>query len=372
MHVAVVAGARPNFVKVAPFMRAAEAAGVRTSLIHTGQHYDEAMSESFFTDLEIRRPDTNLDVGSGSHAQQTALVMQRFEGWLSNSATVDAVVVFGDVNSTVACALVASKLGIPIAHVEAGLRSFDRSMPEEVNRLVVDALATWLLTPSADADANLIHEGVHPARITRVGNIMIDSLYFATERAARSDILDRLRVVADQFVLVTLHRPALVDDPAVLRPILEMLATLSAMLPVVFPVHPRTKKTIDELSLSLPASLIVVAPLAYLEFVKLESSARLVLTDSGGVQEETTALGISCLTLRTSTERPVTVTHGTNQVVGMDPAVVLAAARAVLLARPPVRRPELWDGHTAERAVAALLQPVSSDAWKPYDLGQQP
>lgn len=369
MRIAVIAGARPNFVKVAPFMRASRAAGLDAKLVHTGQHYDEAMSASFFDDLQIPPPDVNLEVGSGSHAQQTAVVMQRFEAWMDETGLPDAVVVFGDVNSTVACTLVSAKLGVPVAHVEAGLRSFDRSMPEEVNRLVVDSLATWLLTPSPDADANLAHEGVHPARVHRVGNIMIDSLLFAVERSAGSDVLDRFSLDAGGYALVTLHRPAMVDHPEHLRGVLEMLAVLSDRLPIVFPVHPRTRQTIAGLDLVVPPSLRLVDPLRYLDFVRMQASARLVLTDSGGVQEETTALGVPCLTLRTSTERPITVEQGTNRVVGTDPATILAAAVETLEHPPSPRKPELWDGRTAERAVAAICSPVPDAAWAPYDLG---
>ncbi len=364
MRLAVIAGARPNFVKVAPLLRAARGAGWDARLVHTGQHYDVAMSASFFTDLDIPEPDANLEVGSGSHAEQTARIMDRFETWLDDNP-VDAVVVVGDVNSTVACALVAAKALVPLAHVEAGLRSFDRTMPEEVNRLVVDALATWLLTPSGDADENLRHEGVHPSRVFRVGNIMVDSLFYAVERSARSDVLTRLGLDGD-FGLVTLHRPALVDDPARLAGIVDVLAIISRDLPLVFPVHPRTRAGIAELPVDIPPTLQLCDPLGYLDFVHLEASAKLVLTDSGGVQEETTCLGIPCLTLRPTTERPITVTEGTNRVVGMDPPRVLEAARETLGRPVEPRRPDLWDGHTSERVLQALATPVPAGAWAPY------
>jgi UDP-N-acetylglucosamine 2-epimerase (non-hydrolysing) len=335
--------------------------------VHTGQHYDEAMSASFFRDLGIRPPDVNLEVGSGRHGEQTAKVMTGFESWLGGHR-VDVVVVVGDVNSTVACALVAAKEGIPVAHVEAGLRSFDRTMPEEVNRLVVDAIATWLLTPSSDADANLRHEGVHPARITCVGNVMVDSLFAAVARAEGSEALTVLGV-PERFGLVTLHRPALVDDPERLVPMLGALGELSAELPLVFPVHPRTRARIAASGTTVPATLSLVDPQGYLDFVRLESAATLVLTDSGGVQEETTCLGVPCLTLRPSTERPVTVHEGTNQVVGTDPATVLAAARRTLASPPPPRRPALWDGRAAERIADAIARPVPAEAWAPYPIG---
>lgn len=362
---AVIAGARPNFVKIAPLMRALEAGGWQAALVHTGQHYDEAMSESFFRDLDIRRPDVNLEVGSGTHGQQTAKVMTGFETWLVDHP-VDVVMVVGDVNSTVACTLVAAKLGIPVAHVEAGLRSFDRSMPEEINRLVVDALATWLLTPSPDADANLRYEGVHPSRIACVGNVMVDSLEYARHKAASSDVIERLGL-DDRYGLVTLHRPALVDSPELLTPVLRTLASLSEELPLVFPVHPRTRQRIGELGVHLPASFTLAEPQGYLDFVRLESMARLVLTDSGGVQEETTCLGVPCLTLRESTERPITVTEGTNRVVGVDPDTIFAAARQALDGSAAGRRPALWDGHAAERVVAAIEAPVAAEAWAPYE-----
>jgi UDP-N-acetylglucosamine 2-epimerase (non-hydrolysing) len=366
VRIAVIAGARPNFVKVAPLLRAARSAGWDALLVHTGQHYDVAMSASFFEDLDIPPPDVNLEVGSGRHGEQTAKVMIGFETWLEENP-VDAVAVVGDVNSTVACALVAAKLLVPVAHVEAGLRSFDRTMPEEVNRLVVDSLASWLLTPSPDADENLRHEGVHPSRIVRVGNIMVDSLFYAVERSAGSDILTRLGVEDGRYGLVTLHRPALVDDSARLTGIVDALGEISRDLPLVFPVHPRTRARIGDLPVEVPSSLQLCAPLGYLDFIRLESSSALVLTDSGGVQEETTCLGIPCLTLRPTTERPITVTEGTNRVVGMDPARVLAAAHETLRGPVEPRRPELWDGHTAERIVEALSRPVPAEAWAPYD-----
>jgi UDP-N-acetylglucosamine 2-epimerase (non-hydrolysing) len=367
MRLAVIAGARPNFVKVAPLMRAFSAAGLEPLLVHTGQHYDPSMSDAFFHDLDIPKPDANLEVGSGRHGEQTARVMMRFEEWLIDNP-VDAVVVAGDVNSTLACALVAAKLHVPVAHVEAGLRSFDRTMPEEVNRIAVDTLATWLLTPSADGDANLAFEGVHPGRIFRVGNVMADSLFYAVERAGSSTVLEELGLDG-RYGLVTLHRPALVDDLTKLIPVLDTLASISEKLPLVFPVHPRTRARIDDAGLDLPKSLMLCPPKGYLDFVRLESCAQLVMTDSGGIQEETTCLAVPCLTLRSTTERPITVNEGTNRVVGTDPAAILTAALETLRDPPPARRPELWDGHAAERIVDAIRTPVPADAWAPYPLG---
>jgi UDP-N-acetylglucosamine 2-epimerase (non-hydrolysing) len=351
MRLAVVAGARPNFMKVAPVLRALDAAGVDTRLVHTGQHYDERMSDRFFADLGIRHPDANLGVGSGTHAEQTARVMLGFEPWLVGSGC-DTVVVVGDVNSTLACALVAAKLDMPVAHIEAGLRSGDRTMPEETNRILTDQLSRWLFTPSRDADANLEREGIGPERIFRVGNVMVDSLLANLDAAMACDVLERLRAPAE-YGLVTLHRPALVDQPARLVPVLGALARVADKLPLLFPVHPRTRARIDALGLDLPA-IRLVEPEGYLAFLRLQASARLVLTDSGGVQEETTVLGVPCLTLRESTERPVTLDEGTNRLVGLDPAAIEAGAEAALGDQRGPRRPHLWDGRTSERITAVM------------------
>ena len=351
-------------MKVAPLLAELERRGWDASLVHTGQHYDETMSGSFFADLGLRDPDVNLHVGSGTHAVQTAQVMVRFSEWLE-STPIDVIAVVGDVNSTVACTLVGAKLGIPIAHVEAGLRSFDRTMPEEINRLATDVLSTWLLTPSADADDNLVREGVHPGRIFQVGNIMVDSLEAAVKRRPAHSIAD-LSGVKGEYGLVTLHRPALVDDPDALAAVIGALGDVAERtIPLVFPVHPRTRSRIDAAELEVSHRLTLIEPLGYLDFVHAQAGARLVLTDSGGVQEETTCLGVPCLTLRTSTERPITVTHGTNRVIGVDPTAIEPAVERALAQPPPDRRPPLWDGQTARRVVDAIESPVPAAAWCP-------
>jgi UDP-N-acetylglucosamine 2-epimerase (non-hydrolysing) len=359
-----VVGARPNFMKVAPIVEAMRRRAMEflPLVVHTGQHYDERMSDAFFRDLGLPRPDVHLGVGSASHARQTAAVMQSFEPVVLEEKP-DWVLVVGDVNSTLACALVCAKMGVPVAHVEAGLRSRDRSMPEEVNRVLTDQLAELLLTPSEDADRNLIAEGIHPARIRFVGNVMIDSLFKQLALAESSDVRERLAVGASDYAVVTLHRPSNVDDPSVLRGILSALTKVSRSLPVVFPIHPRTRRRIEEFGLAredeLWGDLRLVEPLGYLDFLRLYSGARIVLTDSGGIQEETTALGIPCLTLRDNTERPVTVELGTNRVVGTDPLKIVAEAEAALgraRIEDAPRVPPLWDGHTAERILDALLE----------------
>jgi UDP-N-acetylglucosamine 2-epimerase (non-hydrolysing) len=353
MRIVDVVGARPNFMKMAPVHAALRAAGHDAILVHTGQHYDANMSKVFFEDLGMPRPDVNLEVGSGSHAAQTARIMETFEPVLLERKP-DAVLVAGDVNSTIACALVAVKLGIRVAHLEAGLRSFDWSMPEEINRILTDRISHLLLTPSPDADANLHAEGVGPERIARVGNAMIDSLRAHLKRALTLDAQDRLGVEKGSYALVTLHRPAAVDDPATLRALFAMLETLARDVPVVFPVHPRTAKRLADAGLRSDR-VRVCEPLGYLEFLGMMARAKVVLTDSGGVQEETTALGVPCLTLRDNTERPITVSEGTNELVGTEPGRILEAAREVLRTGGKVGRiPELWDGRTGGRVAEVI------------------
>jgi UDP-N-acetylglucosamine 2-epimerase (non-hydrolysing) len=343
-----VVGARPNFMKAAPVMAAFKKRGWRQMLIHTGQHYDELMSDLLFRQLELPAPDINLGVGSGTHAQQTAAVLTAIEKVLIEHRP-DVVVVYGDVNSTMAATLAAAKLQIPVAHVEAGLRSFDRTMPEEINRLVTDQLATYLFTPSPDGDANLRREGVAEEKIFRVGNVMIDTLVRCMPLADAAGTLARLKISpGDPFVLVTLHRPSNVDTPALLDEMMSVLAELSAKIPVVFPMHPRTRARAGDRT--RPATLHLIDPVGYLEFLGLQKHARLVITDSGGVQEETTYLGVPCLTVRQNTERPVTITEGTNELVGTDPKNLLKAALDHLSrAKASARIPDLWDGHAAER-----------------------
>jgi len=320
-----VVGARPNFMKMAPLIRALRDApgGFEHLLVHTGQHYDEHLNDAIFRDLELAAPDVHLGSGSGSHAEQTARIMVAFEALVRDRAP-QLVVVAGDVNSTLACSIVAAKANVPVAHLEAGLRSGDWAMPEEINRVVTDRLSQLHLTPSADADANLLREGASPQGIVRVGNCMIDSLLRNRERAQRGPALSHFGLRAGNFGLVTLHRPSNVDDPGRLRHFLRVLSDLAARLPLVFPVHPRTRARIAALEISeaalSAAGLQLAPPLGYLDFLQLESAAAIVVTDSGGVQEETTALGVPCLTVRDNTERPITVTHGTNPLVGSDPA----------------------------------------------------
>jgi len=357
-----VVGARPNFMKIAPIVhRLATRPEVRHVLVHTGQHYDQNMSKVFFEDLEIPEPQIHLGVGSGSHAQQTARVMMQFEEIVLREKP-DIVVVVGDVNSTLAATLVASKLGVAVAHVEAGLRSFDRTMPEEINRLVTDAIADLLLTPSRDGDENLLREGVDPARIRFVGNVMIDTLLKFLPRARATRAWEAYGVPHRGYALVTLHRPSNVDDAATLGGLLRLLDRIAARVPVLFPIHPRTRKMAQEFGI-LPENEAVrlIDPVGYLEFVALEDAARVVLTDSGGIQEETSVLNVPCLTLRTNTERPVTVTEGTNRLVGQDPTAIWTAVQEVLAQPPgPARAPEYWDGRAAERVVDALLEFVAA------------
>jgi UDP-N-acetylglucosamine 2-epimerase (non-hydrolysing) len=354
-----VVGARPNFMKIAPVLTALDQRPDQFDqlLVHTGQHYDDAMSDVFFRELQVRKPDVNLAVGSGTHAWQTAQVMMRFESVLAEYSP-DWVLVPGDVNSTLACALVAAKLGRRVAHVEAGLRSFDRTMPEEINRLVADHLSDLLLTPSLDADENLRREGVDPRKIHFVGNVMIDTLVRLKPRAEPCAEAVRARMkVSRPYILVTLHRPSNVDCRDDLSEIMAALHQLADSLPVVFPVHPRTRQQIEQMGLKPCPRVLLTPPLGYLDFLALELGAALVLTDSGGVQEETTYLGVPCLTIRPNTERPITIHMGTNELVSGAAADIVAASHRRLNPANFVspRIPPLWDGRTAER-IADLLE----------------
>jgi UDP-N-acetylglucosamine 2-epimerase (non-hydrolysing) len=374
MKIVAVVGARPNFMKVAPLLwEIHRRKNIQVLLVHTGQHYDERMSKLFFEELRIPRPDFDLGVGSASHAVQTAEVMKRFEPVILEQRP-DAVLVVGDVNSTLACALTAVKLEIPVAHVEAGLRSFDRSMPEEINRLLTDQISQWLFVSEPSGVDNLRQEGIPDERVYLVGNVMIDTLLACQARAEDSPILDQLQLRDRAYGVLTLHRPANVDEPGMLAGIMTAITGLQKELPIVFPVHPRTHKALNGQINGSLTNLKLTEPLGYLDFMKLLGHARLVLTDSGGIQEETTVLGVPCLTLRDNTERPVTVKEGTNQLVGRDPERILQAGLQVL-ARPdpPVpkggtdgpeagptgrsrvgRIPKLWDGGAAGRIVDIL------------------
>jgi UDP-N-acetylglucosamine 2-epimerase (non-hydrolysing) len=357
LHVLHVVGARPNLIKAAPVHRALAERGVVQAILHTGQHYDSVMSESILKELNMPEPEANLGTGSGSHAQQTGRVMVRVEEYLL-TRRVDLLLVYGDVNSTLAATLAAVKLGVPVAHVEAGLRSGDRSMPEEINRLVTDRLATWLFTPSGDADANLISEGVPPAAVRRVGNVMIDTLLRLLPLADGESELRTLNLLngngPQPFVLVTLHRASNVDDASALGKLIAGLDAVAARVPVVFPVHPRTRQRIGDFTTSHPR-IRFIEPLTYLPFLALQRHCAVVVTDSGGVQEESTYLGVPCLTMRTSTERPVTVDVGTNQVIGNDTTRLEREVLAVLEGRGKKGRiPDLWDGKAAVRIAEAL------------------
>ena len=354
--VVAVVGARPNYMKVAPIWRELEKNSRAVKrLIHTGQHYDRNMSKVFFDDLKLPKPDVYLGVGSGPHGEQTGKVMQQIESVFSGDRP-DLVLVVGDVNSTMAVALVAVKMGISVGHVEAGLRSFDRAMPEEINRMVTDIIAEFLFTTEPGAEENLLREGVDKTKIHFVGNVMIDSLQFYRPFAERSTILDQLSLTPRTYGLVTLHRPSNVDDPGTLSGILGALEELGADCPLVFPAHPRTQKMMESNKLSVPTErLKILDPTGYLDFVKLMMHARLVLTDSGGIQEETTVLGIPCLTIRENTERPITIEIGTNRLVGVSPERILEEGRRALDGpERPGRIPELWDGKASQRIVRVI------------------
>src|SRR5580700_9125161 len=391
-----VVGARPNFMKIAPILDELKKAKLKKDglkkdegkkdelkkspaiehcLVHSGQHYDELLSGNFFTDLGLPRPDVNLEAGSGSHAVQTAEIMKRLEPVLLDYKP-QMVLVVGDVNSTIAAALTAVKLGIGVAHIEAGLRSFDMTMPEEINRKLTDAISSLLFVTEQSGIENLRREAVATEKIFLVGNVMIDSLLRHREMAAKSPILDRLGMRQDgagcrAYGVLTLHRPSNVDDAETLQGILSAVSALAAELPVFFPMHPRTRKNIENFGLLRylanstgrnNAGIVPLDPLGYLDFLSINDGARIVLTDSGGVQEETTVLGVPCLTLRENTERPATVEHGSNQIVGVDSDRILAAARSILShpARPS-RRPPLWDGQAAPRIVAILRERLQPD-----------
>ena len=363
MKIINVVGARPNFMKMAPIIEALNHHPDRfqQTLVHTGQHYDEPMSKVFFDDLGMPRPDIDLEVGSASHAEQTARIMMAFEPVCLDKRP-DLVIIVGDVNSTLACALTAKKLGIAVAHVEAGLRSRDMTMPEEINRICTDAVADLLFTTDRLAGENLLKEGIPAERIHFVGNVMIDTLERHRAAAANLSLIEDLSLTQHGFAVVTLHRPSNVDDKATFQRILEALQEISKNLPIILPMHPRTRMRIEEFGLNHllgndDSGIATMDPLGYLEFLHLTMNARLVLTDSGGLQEETTVLGVPCLTLRPNTERPITCTQGTNQVVGNSKTQILGAARSVLdQPFPNSRAPEKWDGRAAERIVEVLLQ----------------
>lgn len=365
IRILCVAGARPNFVKIAPVIRALRArTEFDASLVHTGQHYDAALSDLFFRQLEIPRPDVNLGVGSASHAVQTAEIMRAFEPVVADRRP-HAVLVVGDVNSTIACGLVAVKLGVRLVHVEAGLRSFDRTMPEEINRLLTDAISDVLFCTEESGVRNLRAEGIPPERIFLVGNVMIDTLLQHREKADRLPVLEEYGLQPGRYAVLTLHRPANVDDPLVLGGILDALEAIQRDLPILFPIHPRARKMLESSGLGSRASgmtnLRLLDPVGYLEFLKLMSCARIVLTDSGGIQEETTILGVPCLTLRDNTERPSTVEAGLNHIVGRQPARILAAYREVMAEGPrKAIAPPLWDGHASERIAQILAENLAT------------
>ena len=379
MKIVVIAGARPNFVKISPLLRAMRRRpDIAPVLVHTGQHYDAQLSDQFFADLGIEAPAYNLEVGSGSHAVQTAEVMKRLEPVLGTEHP-DRLLVVGDVNSTIAAALVAVKLGIPVDHVEAGLRSFDRTMPEEINRILTDAIADKLFVSESSGVDNLLREGIPADRIHLVGNVMIDALEACRPRWEQAPVLQRLGLEPTQpYALVTLHRPSNVDNPETLRRIVDALETVSRELTLLWPVHPRTKQALQgnsrvqwriatEGNGTSPHGLLALEPLGYLDCLAVMSRARLVLTDSGGIQEETTVLGIPCLTLRSNTERPVTLTHGTNRLIGTNPEAIVSMARQALSEScRSTGRPPLWDGLASERIVDKL------EAGQPFGKNSDP
>jgi UDP-N-acetylglucosamine 2-epimerase (non-hydrolysing) len=361
----LIAGARPNFMKIAPVIReiSRRKGRFRHVLVHTGQHYDEGMSEVFFRDLGIPAPDHHLNVGSGSHAQQTALIMTKLEPVLVHEKPA-CVVVFGDVNSTLAGSVVAKKMNYPVAHVEAGLRSGDRTMPEEINRIVTDSISDIFYVTESSGHTNLLREGHPEASIAFVGHVMIDNLYYELEQISSVDDSSQsghgIQLPQSEFGIVTLHRPANVDDRDTLRGIAEALNEVAQSLKLIFPVHPRTRLKLAEFNVELADDILLTGPLGYREFLSIWRHARLILTDSGGMQEESTALGIPCLTLRENTERPVTVEEGTNRLVGTDPQRIVAEARRILAGAPvQMGRPRLWDGNAAVRIIDDLERRLS-------------
>lgn len=354
IKIILIAGARPNFMKIAPLMEVFRAdARIDSLLVHTGQHYDEKMSDLFFRQLGIPQPDINLGVGSAGHAQQTASTMSLFEPVVLEHKP-DAVLVVGDINSTIACGLVASKLGIKLLHVEAGLRSFDRTMPEEINRILTDAISDMLFCTEQSGVDNLLKENVPAEKIFLVGNVMIDTLLHNKAKAEESKILEDMNVPSGGYAVLTLHRPANVDDPAIFGRLLDALESIQADLPIIFPVHPRTRSRLQEMGLKARVDAMknirLVDPIGYLDFLKLVAHAKIVLTDSGGIQEETTILRVPCLTLRENTERPITAEIGSNRIVGTDPDRIVSAYReAFANHRRPPGIPPLWDGNAAQR-----------------------
>lgn len=372
LNLACVVGARPNFMKMAPLLRALEAyPEVQTTLIHTGQHYDAQLSDIFFEELGMRRPDISLEVGSGKHGAQTARILERFEAVLEEGppggGKYNRVVVVGDVNSTLAATLVTVKLGIPVAHVEAGLRSFDRSMPEEINRIVTDSLSDMLLVSEPAGMDNLLREGHAEERLYLVGNVMIDTLRRLLPKAQSRDILERVRLEKGRYGVVTLHRPANVDEPETLARLLEVLVEVARDLPLVFPIHPRTEARLQHFGLlerlKTAPGMVLLPSQGYLDFLCLTSQARVIITDSGGLQEESTALGIPCLTLRPNTERPITVHEGTSTLVSSDPKRLRQCLRAVLDGTYKQGRcPSLWDGQAAERIAEVLARTAAAES----------
>ncbi|GMV54394.1 MAG: UDP-N-acetyl glucosamine 2-epimerase [Betaproteobacteria bacterium] len=354
----LVAGARPNFMKIAPIVRALKAhGGLGFKIVHTGQHYDREMNDVFFEELGIPEPDIFMGAGGGSHAQQTAKIMVAFEE-LCRKEPPAAVLVVGDVNSTLACSIVAKKLNIPVAHVEAGLRSGDMSMPEEINRLVTDSISDWFFVTEPSGVEHLRREGKPDAAIHYVGHVMVDNLLYQADKLARMHPefeTSAYKRAHARYGVVTLHRPSNVDEPAAMGRIAEALRSIAVELPLIFPVHPRTRANLDRFGIDLGAGITLVGPRAYMEFLNLWKDAVVVLTDSGGLQEETTALGVPCVTIRENTERPVTVDEGTNVLAGTQPDAIIAAAQRVLRGQGKQgRRPHLWDGRAAERIVDIL------------------